>query len=506
MATRSSSANGIARRDLMAGGALPAALAQRGSGDRPNILWICTDQQRWDTISAHGNPYIRTPNLDRLASSGVSFRRAYCQNPVCTPSRASFMTGCYPSTLHVHRNGNSHFPSEWQPRLAPRLFRDAGYDCGLAGKLHLSSPFERVEPRFDDGYRIFEWSHHPKPEKGWPLSAHAYQNWLRRQGADWNKLYRTRKVDGYPDAYQAGMPERLHEITWAAGLTREWIRGGLRKPWFASMHIFAPHPPFDPAPEFLERMKPETMPEPLYRPGEEHERAAFNAVDHQTRAPVTPREYPARHMKAAYYAMIEHIDHEVGRILDTLEATGQRESTIVVFTSDHGEMLGDHCLRLKGCRFFEGAVHVPLILSWPGTFQAGLVSNALVELTDILPTLLEAAGRTVPAHIDGRSLFAIATGKADPGRHRDLARSEYHDSVDGPGHSRATMIRDDRYKLVIYHGSGLGELYDLAADPYEFHNLFRDPAGQATRARMTEMMLDHIALRADLGQPRVGRF
>jgi arylsulfatase A-like enzyme len=502
----------LSRRGILSMGAAPAALALQAqapqpSTERPNILWICTDQQRWDTLTALGNPHIRTPHLDRLAASGVSFSRTYCQNPVCTPSRASFMTGCYPTSVHVHRNGNSHFPQEWIPRLAPRLFRDAGYDCALVGKLHLSSPFQRVEPRFDDGYRIFEWSHQPKPEPNWPVEQHAYHRWLRDKGVEWAKLYKARKIDGYPAPYQAGMPERYHEITWASQLAQSWMRGGVRKPWFASLHIFAPHPPFDPAPEYLERMKPSSIPEPLYRQGEEAIQARFQPIDHQTAKPVPPSTYAARHMKASYYAMVEHIDHEVGQMLDTLEATGQRDNTIVVFTSDHGEMLGDHCLRAKGCRFFEGAVRVPLLISWPGRFRKGFTSDALVELTDILPTLLEASGLPVPEHIDGKSLVKLLQGQPGaPTQHRTVVRSEYHDSLQLPGHSRATMIRDDRYKLVVYHGTGQGELFDLGEDPSEFNNLYSQPAGSAVQARMTAQMLDEIATHADLGQPRVGRY
>jgi arylsulfatase A-like enzyme len=363
-----------------------------------------------------------------------------------------------------------------------------------------------VEPRIDDGFRRFEWSHHPKPESFWPVEAHAYQRWLRDQGASWSQLYKAKKIPGFPDAYQAGMPERFHEVTWGASETIAAIRGGLRKPWFQCMHIFAPHPPFDPAPEYLERMRPADFPDPLYRHGEEALQERFNRIDHQTRKPVAPSTYPAKQMKAAYAAMVEHIDHEVGRILGELDRTSQRDNTIVVFFSDHGEMLGDHCLRQKGCRFYEGAVRIPLLISWPGRFRENLVSSELVELTDIVPTLLDTLGIAAPSPMNGRSLVPLLTGKAVSARHREFVRSEYYDTLDLPDHTRATMLRDDRYKLVIYHGHQLGELYDLAEDPFEFQNLFDDPRGQQPRKRLTEAMLDQLALTADIGQPRIGRF
>ncbi|MDZ7639636.1 MAG: sulfatase-like hydrolase/transferase [Bryobacterales bacterium] len=202
--------------------------------ERPNISWICTDQQQWDTIASLGNAQIRTPNIDRLASEGVTLTHTYCQNPICTPSRASFLTGCRPSRIHRHRNGNAHFPRELTLRLVANRLARAGYDGALCGKFHLSSPFDRMEPRLDDGYRLYDWSHHPSPEPGWPVTEYAYQRWLKE--------------------------------------------GGLRGPWFACINIFAP--PFDPAPEYLSKKAPETLPPPLYREGEEREQARFGKVGH----------------------------------------------------------------------------------------------------------------------------------------------------------------------------------------------------------------------------------
>ena len=145
---------------------------------RPNILWICTDQQRYDTIGALGNDHINTPNIDRLVQEGVAFTHAYCQNPICTPSRASFLTGMYPSSVHACMNGNDYW-ADAAP-LVTRLLSDAGYDCGLAGKLHLAGAADRIEPRGDDGYRVFDWSH--QPIDGWP-EGHAYADRLRDQGS-----------------------------------------------------------------------------------------------------------------------------------------------------------------------------------------------------------------------------------------------------------------------------------------------------------------------------------
>ena len=211
--------------------------------------------------------------------------------------------------------------------------------------------------------------------------------------------------------------------------------------------------------------------------------------------------------------MIELIDHNVGRMLSALEENGQRDRTIVVFMSDHGEMLGDHGLLLKGCRFYEGLVRVPLILSWPGKFREGIVSDALVELTDVAPTLLQAADIPAPESMQGRSLLALLGGEVSPGRHRESVRCEYYralnPNVEGRNEFRgsyATMIRDRRYKLVTYHGRTSGELFDLHEDPGEFDNRWDDDDLSDVRFRLLKESFDALALSVDVGPKQVMAF
>jgi arylsulfatase A-like enzyme len=302
------------------------------------------------------------------------------------------------------------------------------------------------------------------------------------------------------------MPARYHETTWCAETALAFLHGKLRAPWFISMHSFAPHPPFDPPPEALARMDLAAMPQPLWRDTDLKHQLRFAGIDHQTAKPKPVNSYSWRHLVAAYYAQVEHVDTQIGRLLDALAASGQAENTIVILTSDHGEMLGDHGLVQKGCRFYEGAVHVPLILSWPGRFRQGLHATGLVDLADIVPTLLETLGMPVPEYVQGRSLRKICMGEADGGRHREFVRSVYHDSLGMPRHTHATMVRDRRYKLVRYHTDGLGELFDLDEDPGEFRNLFDDPEHLRTRNRLAEMLFDSTMVGADLGQPRIANF
>ena len=489
-----------------------------GARRRPNILWICTDQQRYDTLGAQGNAHVRTPRLDRLWGSGAAFTHAYCQSPICTPSRASFLTGTYPSTCHNTRNGNDRFVDRFP--LVTRLLADAGYDCGLIGKLHLASAHGRIEARTDDGYRYWRYSHGPRDD--WPVG-HDYADWVRQHGSVLGELIKD----------PAGVPAPLHQTTWCAERTIEFITDprAADTPWLACVNIYDPHPPFNPPQEYRERYDPAAMPCPLFRHSDLAQQERLAAVDFQSkgrppddldiRSPVIP-ESPGREgsapsnlpphatardahtLQAAYYAMIELIDDQVGRVLDALRDSGQADDTLVIFTSDHGEMLGDHGLIQKGCRFYEGLVRVPLILAWPGTIRAGLVSDALVELTDLAPSLLEAAGAAVPEWMQGRSLLPLAGGAADPRRHRDAVRCEYFDALDAPDATRATMYRERRYKLVVYHGHGLGELYDLERDPGEFDNLWHDPAHAALKA---DLLLDSYAASmgaVDVGTHRIG--
>ena len=221
------------------------------------------------------------------------------------------------------------------------------------------------------------------------------------------------------------------------------------------------------------------MPGPKFRESDLAAQAKLSAIDFQTTAR-RPEEFDAKRIQAAYYAMIEQIDDNIGRMMDALEGSGQLKNTVVIFTSDHGEMLGDHGLLLKGCRFYEGLVRVPLILSWPERFLSGARRQALVELIDIAPTLLELAGVAIPKRMQGKSLGNLL---ADPGaadRHREAVRCEYYRALnplvrEGINGAYATMIRDERYKLVVYHGRRIGELFDLANDPYEFDNLWTTP-------------------------------
>lgn len=457
----------------------------------PNILWICTDQQRYDTIHALGNKHIRTPNIDKLVATGTAFEHAYCQSPICTPSRSSFLTGMYPSTIHACINGSDRW-GEAAP-LITKTLADVGYDCGLAGKLHLSSAMAH-EPELrpkDDGYRRFWYSHAPHQGIG---KGNQYTDWLTSVGQDYNKL---KKQYGY-------IPAKWHQTTWCADRAIEFMKEEHKGPWLCSVNIYDPHGPFDPPQEYVDRFDIDSLPGPLFRESDLAAQERLAALNFQGKAkrPVYPK---AKLTLAKYWAQIELIDENVGRMLDVLEQTGQRENTLVIYSSDHGETAGDHGLNKKGCRFYEGLVRVPLVFSWPGRIQQGLRSNALVELVDITPTLLELTGLPVPETMQGRSLLPILEGKSDQGKHRDFVRSVYYKALEGPA-SYATMIRTPEYKLVNYHGHQTGELFDMTKDPHEFENQWDNPEYAAVRFELMQKSFDALAFAVDTGPIRVGRY
>ena len=468
---------------------------------RPNVLWYCTDQQRFDTIRALGNPHAHTPNLDRLVAEGVAFDYAYCQSPICTPSRASFLTGKYPSTVHVNTNGNGWFPPD--ERLVTRRLADAGYDCGLVGKLHLAGAAQGCEPRVDDGYRYFRYSHAPRDQ--WP-SGHDYADWLREKGEDPAAVLRVRsylQADLMePTPERDNVPPHLHQTTWSTDRAIEFISQPREGPWLLSVNPYDPHPPYNPPWEYYRRFDPRALPGPHFRESDLPHQRHLAEADFQT-TPRRPEEFEGQKVQAAYYAMIEQIDHELGRLLDALERAGQRENTIILFHSDHGEALGDHGLLHKGCRFFDGLTRVPLIWSWPGHFKGGLRAEALVELTDLTPTVLELAGLPIPPTTLGRSLLPILTGQTAPDHHRDSVRCEYFDALELPRRTFATMYRDRRWKLVTYHGLGLGELYDMEADPHEFSSLWDSPDHQDVKADLILRSFDASIAALEYGPKRI---
>ncbi len=414
----------------------------------------------------------------------------------------------------------AHQHGEWANGvdLAPgtRLFTadlaDAGYDCGLVGKLHLgAAQGGRVEPRVEDGFRVFRWAHDPYI----PSDQNSYQRWLGQQ--DPAELQRCLAEGG---AAFDRLPRALHYSHWVAEETISYLLEGRDpdKPFCLIANFFDPHHGFGAPAEYRERYDPETLPRPVTTTDELADKPAiYTEASIKSYAGTMPgfRDHTAeeiQEIRAQYYAMVTLVDDEVGRILAVLSEQGLADNTVVLFTSDHGELLGDHQLLLKGPMMFDCSVKVPLLVRWPGVVPAGTVHESLVEWIDLAPTLLDAAGVSPQRPAQGRSLLPLLTGDRD-WVDRDWVLSEYRNSghpYDPPVHT--TMLRRGPHKLVVHHGAPAtarerdGELYDLDSDPDELVNLFHQPRAGELRVSLQEALIDVLVATEDRFRPRVSDF
>jgi arylsulfatase A-like enzyme len=473
--------------------------APLGMSARPNILLICTDQHRYDAIGTHPGSAARTPELDRLGASGTVFDQAYSPSPVCSPARASMLTGLYPSSHGLWANG-VELPG--RNVLVTRELAEAGYRCGLVGKFHLGAAFQgTTEERLDDGFEFFRWSH--DPFHGSPDNA--YHAWLRERHPDlWeaasDQIVTPEKTD-FKHANTAfdEMPTRGHYSTWVAEEVTEFLRTRDDRPFMMVANFFDPHHPFAAPPEYLEQYPAGSVPPPVGGPEELATKPAI--LSEASRSSYVGHgpsytDFTAEQLdliRRTYYAMVTLVDDSVKRILDELRAAGLERDTLVIFVSDHGEMLGDHGLLLKGPMMYDGAIRVPLILSWPERVPAGERVEGFVSSVDVAATIRQATGLEPAGFDQGRDLVAVANGApALP-----YAWSEYRNSgyaYDPPVDT--TMYRDADYKLVVWHGDAdagrapTGELYDLRLDPDEVVNRWDDPAYLEVRLRLYERFAD----------------
>ena len=488
-------------------------------GRRPNILFLCTDQQRGDSLRCTGATWAVTPNLDKLAHHGSLFRNCYVQNPVCSPSRASLFTGKYVANHGLYANG---VPLPAHQEMFTRTLADAGYDCAMIGKQHLH-PCDtwQTEPRRNDGYRVFEWAHGPNHR----ALENDYHRWLRRthpkvyaeifpdKGANESTAFGNRARTGTPIDH---VPTEAHYSHWVAERAMCFINHPRDEgeSFCLVANFFDPHHPFGAPQEFRDRVDADAIPPPIALEGEllgkPREQEWYSEKSYGGAAPGF-REYTGeqiREIRAQYWAMIALIDHEIGRILTALDEAGLAEDTLVVFSSDHGEMLGNHQQLLKGPQLYDDLTRVPLIARWPDRISPGSRIEELVQWVDLPATFLDAAGCAPGRGVQGSSLLPLMTGKRNGWR--NWALSEYRSSgfrSDPP--IMTTMLRSGHWKLIIWHGSPAtdsrrdGELYDLSVDPGELRNLFHDPDHAHIRRRLKGALLDVMAETEDRTEPQI---
>ena len=454
--------------------------------DRPNILLILTDQHRLSAVGCYGDTPCRTPHIDGLATAGVRFEAAYTACPVCSPARATVMTGRYPHShgicSNVHNLGSSRHELGDGPELLSRRLQAAGYRLGYSGKWHLGSdstvafgrPNTPCLPR-DVGFEGQNFSGHGGGGFGYPE--------YRRYLADGGWEHRVRKLDD-SDQLAGGTLAGPLESTVPYFLTTHTIElldrfGGGDEPFFVWHNFWGPHGPYYATEEYVDLYRDVDIPEwPNYAwPARSLPGPHWNKI-HPLAERLTWADWAAQ--IRFYYAFTSMIDDQVGRLLEHLRATGLAEDTVVVFLADHGETLGSHGgLTDKGFHHFEETHRIPLILRFPDGRWSGRVidGHRFAGLADLYPTILELADATVDAdEVHGRSLLGLLDGD-DSGR--DTAVTEFAGVNNISLTQRTLRCRDLKYG---YNCSGPDELYDLATDPWETRNLI-DHAAYREAAR-----------------------
>lgn len=453
---------------------------------RPNIIFIITDQQRYETINALGYDYMHTPNLDRLVREGTTFRQCHCVAPSCAPSRASLFTGNYPHDTGVWRNGDD-WPRSWLEDL-----RDGGYYCANIGKMH-TNPMD-ADVGFHERWVV--------ENKDRVLGGPTYTDFKD----EWDKSFIAAGIPKPGRKIYRDYPQYrtcMGAITWpldddsqsdmfVGAKAVSWLRESAPtdQPYFMEVGLPGPHPPYDPPARFLEHYRGKKLPwrrtDPADVAGQpqplQNLRKHNMEVDHDGVAHLDdPSDETLQQLWEHYLANVTVIDEKVGEILDAVEARGEMDNTIIIFTSDHGEALGDHG-HIQKWTLYESVTKVPLIMWGPGHIAAGQTRDGLCELMDVGPTILEWAGVTCAHEMQARSLIpATQTGDWQG---RDYVIAEHGRDMFLNDIDEVMMVRTKRWKWVGFDNGTCGQVLDLQNDPLENHNQWDDPEHADIRRTM----------------------
>jgi len=496
---------------------------------RSNVLFITSDQQHWLAMG-YLNPEVKTPNLDRLVRRGTTFHRAYTVNPTCTPTRASWITGLYPSQHGAYSLGTKLM--ETVPTVGD-IFHSHGYETALVGKAHFQPLKSTKEyPSLEsyptlhdlnfwrDFHGPFYGFQHVELARNHTDESHAGQHyalWMEEKGHnDWRKYF-------HPDHRQLSpgdsweIPAEIHYNTWITERTNALLEQYQQedKNFLLWASFFDPHPQYMVPEPYAGMYDPEKVTVPEHREGEFDDKppyfklsqqdapdfGAFQEPDgngiHGAGSHLRSQEEKARNI-ATMYGMMTMLDAYIGKILDKLDELGLAQNTLVCFTSDHGDFWGQHGLVAKAIHHYEDLLRVPLVVSMPGTIPEGVVSNSLQSTVDLSQTFLSMAGLPVPRTMTGVDQKNVWQGRSENIRDHVIVENQHQ-----PTTMNMRSFINQRYKLTVHFNQDYGELYDLKDDPEEYVNLWNKPEHQELKQILLLQFLHGEMAKAPLPMPRI---
>jgi arylsulfatase len=459
-----------------------------GTVKRPHVFFLMCDELRADSLGYMGNKIVKTPHLDELAQDSVIFENSYTNCPMCVPARASLMTGRNPLSHGILDNAMRMVEDE---KPLPGLLRSNGYTTTMYGKLHVHRSsqecgFDEFQNGFADPYTSFLGIRDPEMRKKTPFKKNEGDIPLVLHGKSPTPPEQTscsRLVEAYIQRI-AAIPESVQPI-------------------FHYLSLLDPHTPYMPTKPYSEMYDPAQMPLPPNAGRTLDDKPITHRYFHKVRGFDKLNEEDYRQSLASYYGLVTHVDDRMGQVIERLKELELYDDSIIIFTSDHGSMMGEHGFIEKWGHMYEPVVRIPLLVKLPKNINGGMRLDTFAEIIDIMPTVLDAAGIPVPAEVQGKSLLPVCRGEIKV--HRTEAHSTY---FCGSIHVEpALMIRDKNWKLTVYpeqesihdklYGDHYlkytsffdapligGELYDLRNDPYEERNLFGDPQFAQQQADM----------------------
>lgn len=452
--------------------------------NRPNVLFLMSDQHNARSMGCAGHGTVQTPALDRLAARGIRFTSAYCNNPICAPSRISFVTAQYPHTHGFVGNNNFEFDDR-NPDTLAAVFRRWGYQTALIGKAHMIKAWD------SEAYEHLRYCDLCDADRADPTSNHYFQYLIENGLAD---FYEDGGLPRDCEAIQkkcavAQLPYEHSIEHWTGEETLAFLEHrDPARPFFVHMTFERPHPHWTPAAEYADMYDPESIelgPDAVdWWENEWAGRPDFIMRSAANRM----RNFSLADLKKAlayHFALVTVIDMEMGRVLDWLEKNGELDNTIIVYTADHGDFAGDHGICDKNMGIYESIHRIPFLLAYPGG-PGAVTRDAIIESVDLFPTLCELARVPCPTDVDGRSVVPEAEGHGDG---KPLAICEW----DFPApQRRVNALRTPRHRLVYYSHEQGGELYDHKTDPYEMHNLWDSPDHRDVRLELLERLFDQV--------------